>query len=85
MYVPPNNGLKPKILTYSVSIDSITQLDHSLIQLLILYKIFLKRFIQHIFRINHYFSGKIEINRSKLYVFITFFVFPINLSMSLDI
>ena len=39
MYMLPDNGLKIEILTYSASIESITQPDPSLIQLLILYKI----------------------------------------------
>ena len=38
-YVLPINGLKTEILTYSASIDSITQTDPSLTQLSILYKI----------------------------------------------
>ena len=40
MYVLPDNGLKIEILTYSVSIESITQPDSSLIKLWILYKFF---------------------------------------------
>ena len=39
MYVLPDIGLKTNILTYSASVDSITQPDPSLTQLLILYKI----------------------------------------------
>ena len=39
MYELPDNGLKTEILTYSVSIDSVTQPDPSLIQLSVLYKI----------------------------------------------
>ena len=40
MYVLPHNGLKIEILTYSASIDSITQPDPSLIYSSILYKIY---------------------------------------------
>ena len=39
MYVLPDIGLKTNILTYSASVDSITQPDPSLTQLLIIYKI----------------------------------------------
>ena len=38
MYELPDNGLQTEILTYSASIDSIMQPDHSLIQLSILLK-----------------------------------------------
>ena len=40
MYVLPDNGQKTETLTYSASIDSITRLDPSLMQLSILDKIY---------------------------------------------
>ena len=42
MYVLPDNGQKTETLTYSASIDSITRLDPSLMQLSILDKIYWK-------------------------------------------
>ena len=42
MYVLPDNGHKTETLTYSASIDSITRLDPSLMQLSILDKIYWK-------------------------------------------
>ena len=70
----PDNGLKIEILTYSVSIDSITQPDTSSIQISYSIQNFLKRSIKIIFKMNYSFISKIRIIRNKINVSI-FYVF----------